>query len=45
MARLTVWLPEDALKALKHAAFDQDTTVQEILAGLVSEWQRKERAS
>jgi hypothetical protein len=36
MARLTVWLPEDALKALKRSALDRDTTVQEILADLVN---------
>jgi hypothetical protein len=41
MARLTVWMPEDALKALKRFALDKDTTVQEILADLVGDWQRK----
>jgi DNA-binding GntR family transcriptional regulator len=45
MARLTVWLPEDALKAVKRAAIEHDTTVQEILADLVGEWQRKAKAS
>lgn len=41
MARLTVWLPEEALKALKRTALDRDTTVQEILADLVSNVQHK----
>jgi hypothetical protein len=42
MARLTVWLPEDALKAIKRSAIENDTTVQEILADLLSEWQQKQ---
>jgi hypothetical protein len=45
MARLTVWLPEDSVKAMKRAAVENDTAVQDILADLVSEWQRKTRAT
>ncbi len=43
MARLTVWLDESVVKALKRSAIDNDTTVQEILAEVVGGWLQKQR--